>query len=284
MKKIISAGLALLMLLFTLNACSNTDNASPHLDLPFVAQVCTLSMKENVEQNYQNEFFFFQNEKDLKKGAETLSKNFYLEEKIGSTSAEDCFAAYDDAFFETHTLLLFKRLHSTDAILDLTRSDVQDGACTVRANLTSGQVPVSLFRLYFVTLDKADFFRNDLEFSLDIQEIEPEEDQIYQTKLVMALGNQYKVVEDDSFAKELQNSILEHDLIPTSKDPDAFADDVSDIALVGPGFYARITKNYIDVFGEIYAPDEALSSQLLKTYVALESEEKTLSMPQEETN
>lgn len=273
------------VLLCSLCACAGQKKESKE-NLPFSYQCVTLFSLPDAEQSYQNEYYFFQNVEDLEKAKQTLAAQFDINKTVeGETKTlNDALSAYDEDFFKHKTLLFLKRFHSTDAKLKLNSIDLKEGDFLLHADLETGKAPSSLFRAYFVELDKASYIRNEAKIKTDIHEIEAPKDEVYEKHLVIAFGKQYKVILDDALAEKIKTDISTAKFEPTDFDPDTHIADPGDIVIFGPDCYATFNKDYIGVGLSAYAPDEKIQSELLKFYVSLESPEKTANFSEETDN
>lgn len=268
-----------------LTSCGQKKKNITKTNLPFTVKTVTLSEREEMQPNYQNEYYFFQSENELAKGREALEQYFDLStvavESEGSFA--DAISRYDAEFFKNKALLFVKRFHSTDAKLELTGIDVEHGDFILHADLESGAPPISAFRAYLVELDKASYISNAAEIKTDIHEVESEAP-IFEKKLTICFGNAYKVVADEELAKRIQTDILSQSFGQTDFDPDTHEHDSADITVLGPCIYATFTKDYIGIGAEAYAPDETMYNRLRDFYVSLDSEQIPLEKEQTSDN
>ena len=282
-RKLGSIGLCVLML-FLLSSCANPKSLVQK-NIPFEARTISLVEREGTEPNTKNEYFLFENTKDVQKALDTLNKTFDVRQAPeNGTTLEEAMTAYDTAFFKEHTLLFVKRLHLTQAPLQLRGVDFEKGTLTVHATLEAGHPAEEQFRAYLLELP-AQFRMRDIEqFDLDVEDVIPPQKEPHEEHLVMVFGHKYKVITDDAYAEKIVAGLDKYAYKATDFDPDKRESDVSDIVFLGPNVYGAFTKQCIDYRGAVYAPDETLQNALLQFYLSLEYPEESVQDSPESDN
>ncbi|MGN0519173.1 MAG: hypothetical protein ACI4LB_00385 [Candidatus Fimenecus sp.] len=247
-------------------------------DIPFTSKTTALVMLEDSEQTYQNEYYFFTSERELEKGVNALAQSFDI--AVVADGETQSFLAlteqYTQEFFKENVLLFVKRYHSTEAVLQLQSMDAVNNAFQIQAQLESGAPAASVYRVYLLAFDKQYFLSGEASVDVKTVSVEPQTASELDA-LTIAVGDRYKTVEDEAAADALTEQIQNMHFTPSDYNPEDHTHAAGDITVVGCGFYAVFTDDYIGIGNAVYAPDSAAKQALLDTYQTLPGAIKTVS-------
>ena len=259
--------------------CETKSKEQAFYDIPFESANVVMVPLETAELSYQNEYYFFTSERDLKKGMEALSQTFDL--SAVAENEKDAFEMvakqYTEEFFKDKVLLFVKRYHTTEAVLQLKSMDAVNNAFQITACLESGKEASSTFRAYFLAFDKQYFLSKDSTVHVKTESVKSEtEAGVDLNSLTVSVGTRYKVITDTAAADALVAQIQDMALQPSDYNPDNHTFSASDVTVAGRGFYAVFTDDYIAVGLSVYAPNSACKQAVVDAYQTLPGTMNTL--------
>lgn len=248
-------------------------------DIPFDSADTTLVPLADAEPNAENEFYFFTDADALEKGLRALEKHFNLAEAPdGKLPLAVMAERYDAHFFENRVLLLLKRYHATEAVLQPKRLELVNGLFTLHADLPDGAAAASTYRVYLLAFDKEYMPDEAPQITVDTTAVSSTDIwSVLQTHVVIRVGERYKVVTDDAAADALLAQLRAIPLTPSDYDADAHDFGKTDAIVCGRGFYAEICAEYIGVDLQVYAPDSAYMQTVLRAFQDLPGTVKNIS-------
>ena len=246
-------------------------------DIPFTSETTALVPLAEAEQTFQNEYYVFTSERELEKGVEALAQAFDVSAVAeGETqSFLSLTAPYTADFFKENVLLFVKRYHSTEAVLQLQSLDAVDNAFQIHATLESGAPATVVYRVYLLAFNKQYLLSGETSVDVETVSVEPQTASDLES-LTVAVGEQYKTVEDTAAADALIAQIRGMQFTPSDYDPDRHTHATGDVTVVGRGFYAVFTDDYIAVGNAVYVPDSAAKQAVLDAYQTLPGAIKTM--------
>lgn len=266
-------------LLIPFVGCETKTEGQAFYGIPFESAEAVMVPLDTAELTFQNEYYFFTSVADFQKGMETLSQTFDLsavadyEKDAFETVAEQ----YTEKFFKDKVLLFVKRYHTTEAVLQLKSMDAVNNVFQIHAQLEEGKEAASIFRAYFLAFDKQYFLSEDSTVQVKTESVETEtEAEVNMNDLTVSVGMRCKVLADTAAADALIAQIRAMDLQPSDYNPDNHAFSASDVTVVGRGFYAVFTDDYIGVGLSVYAPNSACKQVVTDAYQTLAGTVHTL--------
>lgn len=246
-------------------------------DIPFTSQATALVPLAEAEQTFQNEYYVFTSERELEKGVDALAQAFDVSTVANGETQSflSLTESYTSGFFKENVLLLVKRYHSTEAILQLQSLDAVNNTFQIDATLESGAPAASVYRVYLLAFDKQYLLSGNASVDVETVSVEPQTASDLEA-LTVAVGERYKTVEDDVAANALIAQIRDMQFTPFDYDPDTHTHAAGDVTVVGRGFYAVFTDDYIAVGNAVYAPDSAAKQAVLDAYQTLPGAIKTV--------
>lgn len=264
-------------LLLPFAGCAFEGADKAFYDIPFTSETTALVLREDAQTAYQNEYYFFTSVQELEKGLEMLSQTFDL--SVASAGEEQSFLSlaetYTRDFFRENVVLFVKRYHSTEAVLQLQSLDAVNNAFQIHATLESGAPAASSYRVYLLAFPKQYLLSTDTTVDVLTDPVEP------QTKselsaLTVAVGDRCKTVSDDTAADALIAQIEAMHLTPSDYNADYLTHAQGDVTVVGRGFYAVFTDDYICIGLDVYAPDRQAKQAVADAFQTLPGTVTTL--------
>ncbi len=252
--------------------CESETQGQAFYDIPFESAETVLVPLDAAEPTFQNEYYFFTSEEDFQKGMETLSQTFDLSAVAENekNAFETVVKQYTEKFFKEKVLLFVKRYHTTEAVLQLKSMDAVNNVFQIHAQLENGKESAATFRAYFLAFDKQYYLSQDSTVQVKTESVETEtEAEVNANDLTISVGMRCKVISDTAAADALIAQIRAMDLQPSDYNPDSHAFSASDVTVVGRGFYAVFTDDYIGVGLSVYEPNSACKQVAANAYQTL---------------